>query len=131
MIVCHLTDYITVWYHIRHMGLRSESQEPLHMDEPGSLPNLADLSPLPSSSLPDFRPTSNLLPVLYDSRAIAGVLETILSRAGMDYKDAALKLGMNPKSLKAYLYGQHVPSLVWFVRFVNIMGGAVTVAYPK
>jgi hypothetical protein len=110
------------------MNTEDKSQAALLPD----LPSSSELSFTPSSSLPDFRPTSNLLPVLYDDRAVAGLLETVLKRAGLTDKEAAIRLGMNINTLRSYLYSyRSKPSIQWFVKFVTTLGGSVTVTFPK
>lgn len=90
-----------------------------------------DLSPLPSSRPLPVYPTSNLLPVLNDDRAVAGLLEMLLRHARLTPNDAAKQLGIHPSSVKCYLAGRRSrPSIQWFVRFVNLCGGVVRIEFP-
>lgn len=97
-------------------------------DEPAPRPTI-----LPSiSSLPAFNHTSPLTPVVCDDRAIAKLLETLLSRSGLSTAEICRRLGITTNALRQYLAGRRKrPSLSWFVRLVEICGGKVTITFPE
>lgn len=86
------------------------------------------ISPLSYSS---HHPSLPLTPIICDKRAIAGLLESFLDQAGLSKKEAAARLGVDVEAVRQYLNGRRVkPSLLWFIRFVNLCGGRVMVEWP-
>jgi hypothetical protein len=105
-----------------------EPNEPLTSAEPQGF------SPIPgASSAPSmFRTHQSLTyPIVSDDKAIVGLLETLLSRSGLTISEVARRLGINPASIRQYVHGRRPkPSIGWFVRFVEMCGGKVTVELP-
>lgn len=100
------------------------------LESPSSL-----LTPLPSSfpaSTRHLSPSSPLLPVICDERAISRLLEHLLERAGLTPKEAAVRLGYRSQnSVRQYLAGRRTkPSLIWFIRFCQLCGAQVTLTFP-
>lgn len=114
-----------------HMGMSTEDLQQLSNPVPTESASLAGMSPLPSSHVTPTFPSSNMLPVLYDDRAVAGLLEMLLKRAGLTPQEAAKQLGVQTSTVRAYLNSRVArPSVQWFVRFVTLCGGSVRVEFP-
>lgn len=105
-------------------------------DAPDARQEVGPAVPLPSTRavVPAFSPyvrTSSLTPVVCDERAIAGLLEALLTRSGVSVKEAARRLGCSPQSIRQYLHGRRdKPSLLWFVRLAAVCGVTVKVEFP-
>jgi hypothetical protein len=94
---------------------------------------LTDLTIVPSNqSLPLFKSSTNLTPVVCDERAIAKLLEQVISKGGLSIGEASRRLGVTPNTIRQYLHGRRTkPSLFWFVKLCEICGAKVTVEFPS
>lgn len=108
-----------------HMSNTSELEQP--ENEPSTF------SPVPSmSSIQRHSLQSRLVPVTCDHRAIAGLLETMMSRAGLTTAEMARRMGVTPNGVGQYIAGRRTkPSLQWFVRFAELCGVHVKIEYPN
>ena len=88
-----------------------------------------DLSPY---AMPSPAPVGVSLHTLVpNERAIARVLEGMLSRSGLTLGEAARALGVTPNAVRQYLRGRrHRPSLEWFIRFARVCGATVRLEWP-
>lgn len=85
-----------------------------------------------TSSFPTFRSSSSLTPLVCDERAIARLLETLISRSGMSIGLVADRMGVTTNAIRQYMRGRRTkPSLIWFIRLVEICGGSVKIEFPK
>lgn len=92
----------------------------------------SSFSPVPSaSSMPTFRSTTPLTPLVCDERAIARLLGLLLNKGGLTVEEASRRLGVTPNAVRQYLKGRrNKPSLIWFIRLVELCGGKVTLELP-
>ena len=100
--------------------------------EPTTRPLLA---PVPSSFSAPLRASSTsspITPIVCDDRAIARLLETLLERAGLSTRQAATALGFSSSNaVRQYISGRRAkPSLLWFVKFVEMCGGQLYISFP-
>lgn len=88
---------------------------------------------LPSNSTASvFRTSSSLTPLVCDERAIARLLETLLSRGGLTIGEASRRMGVTTNTIRQYLRGRrNKPSLIWFIRLADLCGAKVTIEFPK
>jgi hypothetical protein len=88
--------------------------------------------PIPTSStIPSYRSTTSITPLVCDERAIMRLLETMLSRGGLSVNEAASRLGVTSNAIRQYLKGRRAkPSLMWFIRLAEVCGAKVTVEWP-
>jgi hypothetical protein len=84
------------------------------------------------NSLPVFRSSASLAPIVSDDRAISGLLDLILNRGHISIHEMARRMGCSPSSVRQYMAGRRCkPSLRWFVKFANIAGAKVTIEFPE
>jgi hypothetical protein len=108
-----------------------ESQPLLTGEEEPSLYPVTSIVPS-IGSLPVFRSSSTLTPVICDDRAIATLLELILIRGKVSIHEQARRLGVSPQCIRQYVNGRRSkPSLAWFIRFANTAGAKVTIEFPE
>lgn len=88
--------------------------------------------PMPSSStIPSFRSTSSLTPLVCDERAIARLLELMLAKGGLSVNEAAKRMGVTSNAIRQYLRGRRTrPSLIWFIKMAELCGAKVSVEFP-
>jgi DNA-binding XRE family transcriptional regulator len=110
-------------------------QQPTSTDAPIESPDSLDSVPsiVPSfSSIKTYSPSSYLSPVVCDDRAITGLLETLMHKAGLTTAEMARRMGITRPGVIQYLAGRRTrPSLKWFVRFAELCGARVYVEWPK
>jgi lambda repressor-like predicted transcriptional regulator len=111
--------------------LTTHVQEPLASSAVSQTDGPA-LVPIPaSSSIPAFKSTSTLTPVVCDERAIGRLLETILHRSGLSIEEVSRRMGVTSNTIRQYLAGRRSrPSLLWFVKVAGLCGATVTVQFP-
>jgi hypothetical protein len=87
--------------------------------------------PLPSHSPSSPTSAPNRVGVIPDKRAIAGLVNTIITRTGLKQTEVAERMGLTKQSIFNYYAGHRTsPSLFWFSRFVEACGGKVYVEFP-
>lgn len=75
--------------------------------------------------------SSNLAAVVLDDTAIAKLIDSLLTRAGLSQAEVCRRLGITPSSFNQYRLGRRVrPSLWWVVRLAEVCGAKVWVEYP-
>lgn len=85
-----------------------------------------------SQQIPAIRSQSSLTPVVCDERAIARLLEMLLSKAGLSVHEAARRMGVHTNVIRQYIAGRRSkPSLIWFIKFANLCGASVTISFPE
>ena len=56
----------------------------------------------------------------------------ILSKGGLSVGEAARRLGVTSNTIRQYLRGRrNKPSLLWFLKLVEISGARVTIEFPS
>jgi DNA-binding NarL/FixJ family response regulator len=89
-------------------------------------------APLPGSAPPQRRIQTSLHSLTSDERAIAKLLETLLSRAGFSINEAARRLGVTPNAVRQYIRGRrNKPSLSWFLKLATLCGAKVSIEFPE
>lgn len=88
---------------------------------------------VPSSAIqPTFRQHTSLTPLVCDERAIAKLLETLISRSGKSLGVLSDSLGVTRNAVRQYIRGRrNKPSLIWFVRLAEACGARVSIEFPK
>jgi len=85
-----------------------------------------------SATIPSFKSTSSLTPLVCDERVITRLLETLISRSGMSIAGAAQRMGVKDASLRQYMRGRRSrPSLQWFIRLAEVCGAKVSIEFPR
>ena len=94
---------------------------------------MTDLTIVPSNqSLPVFKSSQSLTPVVCDERAIAKLLEQVIHKGGLSIGEASRRLGVTTNTVRQYLHGRRTrPSLQWFIRLCEVCGAKVTVEFPS
>jgi transcriptional regulator with XRE-family HTH domain len=63
---------------------------------------------------------------------ITRLLETIISRSGMNLAEVARKMGVTPNSIRQYTRGRrNRPSLQWMVRLAEVCGAKLSIEFPR
>lgn len=84
-----------------------------------------------SQSLPVFKASQTITPVVCDQRAIARLLETIIHKSGLSIHDVAKRLGVTTNTIRQYLHGRRTrPSVQWLVRLAEACGARLVVEFP-
>lgn len=72
------------------------------------------------------------VPLSNDARVVVRLLEELLDRGGLSSNDMARRLGVTPNAVRQYIVGRRSnPSLLWFVKFVEVCGGRLWVEFPR
>lgn len=113
-------------------GLISPVEEPALVREGArGAPACESFVPMPSSvAAPSRGVTTPLTPVVCDDRAIAALLWHLLHRGGLSASEMARRQNCTYNNIGQYVEGRRSPSLVWFVRFVELCGARVWLEYP-
>lgn len=94
-------------------------------NDPGSV------VPLPST-LHAPRPTTHQTAVVIpDDRALMGLIEMLLERAGVPQAEIARRLGIRHQSLNQYRWLRRKrPSIQWLVKLANACGARIIIEFP-
>lgn len=85
---------------------------------------------LPSQNTANI-PNPNAATVILDGKAIAALVDQLLTRAGLSQAEVCRRLGVHPTSFNQYRIGRRVkPSLWWIVRLANVCGARIVVEFP-
>lgn len=86
---------------------------------------------IPASAHSHTPKRSDLAIVLAEDKAVAYLLEELLSRSNLTIAELAARLGLRPQSLIQYRNRRRLkPSLQWFVRLVEACGGRIVLEMP-
>ena len=88
--------------------------------------------PIPSSGSFGPTPQSRQIAVIStDDRAVMGMIELLLDRAGVPQAEVARRLGIRFQSLNQYRWLRRKrPSIQWFARLANACGARLVIEFP-